>query len=228
MADAPIQIRYFASARDAAGLSEETLDFVPDEQISDLRVRLLARHPGLGRVLRSCRLAQGDTFSREKDLVEAGVEIAVLPPVSGGAGAAIAPRRAAVVEREVAVGEATGLLTTEGAGGIATFTGIVRNPSQGKQVVFLDYEAHVPLAEKELERIVAEAISLHGLVDARVLHRIGHLEIGAVAVDIAVASAHRVEAFAGCRHIIEELKKTVPIWKKETDTEGATWVTPTP
>ena len=133
-----------------------------------------------------------------------------------------------MVERVVAVGEASALLQTQGAGGIATFTGVVRDHSQGKQVKFLDYEAHVPLAEKELERIVAEAMDLHGLVDARVLHRIGHLEIGEVAVDIAVAAAHRGEAFAGCRHIIEELKKTVPIWKKETDVEGSAWVTPTP
>ncbi len=228
MADAPLQIRYFASARDAAGVSDELLNFVPNEAISALRLRLIARHAGLAKLLKSCRLAQGDTFARESDVVRPGVEIAVLPPVSGGAGATIAPQRAAVVARAVRVGEATGLLTTAGAGGIATFTGIVRDHSQGKQVAYLDYEAHVPLAEKELERIIAEAIALHGLVDARVLHRIGHLGIGEVAVDIAVCAAHRVEAFAGCRHIIEELKKSVPIWKKETDTAGSTWVTPTP
>ncbi|MCO4760439.1 MAG: molybdenum cofactor biosynthesis protein MoaE [Myxococcales bacterium] len=228
MTQRSLQVQYFASARDAAGVHDDAFDFVDGESIAEFRLRLAARHPPLGRILRSCRLAQGDSFAREKDLMVPGAEIAVLPPVSGGAGAAIAPSRAQVVERVVAVGEATGLLETKGAGGICTFTGIVRDHSQGKQVAFLDYEAHVPLAEKELERIVAEAIALHGLVDARAIHRIGHLEIGEVAVDIAVSSAHRAESYEGCRHIIEELKKSVPIWKKETDTAGSSWVTPTP
>jgi len=225
---ATITVIYFASSRDAAGRSEEQLPHVDGETIGALRLRLIAHRPDVERVLGTSRIACNDEFAINSDTIGAGDTLYVLPPVSGGAGAPTPPRRSWVVDRNIAVGEASRLLSTEGAGGIATFTGVTRNVSQGQSIQHLDFEAHVPLATKELARIADEAIERFGLVDARVLHRIGHAPIGEVAVDIATSAAHRAEAFAGCRFIIDELKKTVPIWKRETTDEGAVWVTPTP
>lgn len=227
--DDTVTVHYFASARDAARCGSETLPWVAEETVAAFRLRLVAHRPDIAGVLATARLARNDDFATEQEVIAPGDSVYVLPPVSGGAGAPVAaPRRAWVVDRPIAVGEAARGLVLDGAGGIATFTGITRNVSQGKQILHLDFEAHTPLATKELGRIADVAVARFGLVDARVLHRIGHAPIGEVAVDIATSAAHRAEAFAGCQYIIDELKKTAPIWKRETTTEGSVWVTPNP
>jgi molybdopterin synthase catalytic subunit len=109
-------------------------------------------------------------------------------------------------------------------GGIASFLGTVRDHHRGRAVLRLDYSAYAPMAVAELGRIVAEA-ELRWDVGVAVQHRIGQLEIGDVAVAIAVASGHRDEAFVACRYVIEELKRRVPIWKKEYFADGTVeWV----
>jgi molybdopterin synthase catalytic subunit len=109
-------------------------------------------------------------------------------------------------------------------GGIASFLGTVRDHHAGRTVLRLDYSAYVPMAEAEIARIVAEAESRWD-VGVAVQHRLGQLEVGDVAVAIAVASAHRDEAFVACRYVIEELKQRVPIWKKEYFADGTVdWV----
>ncbi|MCP5537674.1 MAG: molybdenum cofactor biosynthesis protein MoaE [Akkermansiaceae bacterium] len=111
------------------------------------------------------------------------------------------------------------------AGGFASFEGWVRNHHQGRDVTSLEYEAFPALAEKEGNRIVAEICKNHDVVAARCEHRTGHLEIGEIAICIAVSAAHRDAAFAACRAIIDSIKSTVPIWKKEHYTDGtSTWV----
>ncbi len=228
--DNTISVHYFASSRDAASCSEETMAHVEGETIDAFRLRLIAHRPAVEGVLSTSRIALNDEFALDGDAIQAGDDLYIMPPVSGGAGAPVeaAPRRSWVVERDIAVGEASTLLSTEGAGGIATFTGVTRNVSQGQAIIHLDFEAHVPLATSELARIADEAIERFDLVDARVLHRIGHAPVGEVAVDIATSAAHRAQAFDGCRYIIDELKKRAPIWKREATTEGSVWVTPTP
>ena len=112
-------------------------------------------------------------------------------------------------------------------GGIATFLGIVRDHLAGRSVVELDYEAYGPMAEAECLRIVAEA-EARWPVQVAVQHRVGKLVIGDTAVAIAAAGAHRDEAFEACRYVIEELKRRVPIWKRERYSDGSeAWVDPT-
>jgi molybdopterin synthase catalytic subunit len=109
-------------------------------------------------------------------------------------------------------------------GGVACFLGTVRDHHAGRPVLRLDYSAYLPMAEAELARIVAEAESRWDVAVA-VRHRIGNLEIGDAAVVVAVASAHRDEAFVACRYVIEELKRRVPIWKREVYADGTVeWV----
>jgi len=111
------------------------------------------------------------------------------------------------------------------AGGLATFEGWVRNHHQGRDVASLEYEAFPALAEKEGQRIVEKICADHDIIAARCLHRTGHLEIGEIAIAIAVSSAHRDAAFDACRAIIDSIKSTVPIWKKEHYTDGSSiWV----
>ena len=109
-------------------------------------------------------------------------------------------------------------------GGIACFLGTVRNHHQGRDVVRLEYSAYVPMVEAECARIVAEAESQWS-VAVRLKHRVGRLEVGDAAVAVVAAAAHRDEAFVACRHVIEELKRRVPIWKREFFADGTVeWV----
>lgn len=111
------------------------------------------------------------------------------------------------------------------AGGFASFEGWVRNHHEGREVSSLEYEAYPQLAQKEGARILAKICSEHDLVAAQCVHRTGHLQIGEIAVCVAVSAAHRDAAFAACREIIDAIKATVPIWKKEHYTDGtSTWV----
>ena len=110
-----------------------------------------------------------------------------------------------------------------GHGAIVTFAGTVRDNALGNRVLYLEYEAYPPLAEKELARIAAEAEARWGVAVA-VSHRLGRLEIGECSVAVAVAAPHRGEAFDACRWVMDTLKATVPIWKKEFFAGGAHWV----
>ncbi|MCB1119914.1 MAG: molybdenum cofactor biosynthesis protein MoaE [Verrucomicrobiae bacterium] len=116
-------------------------------------------------------------------------------------------------------------LDDPGGGAIVAFEGRVRNHSEGLDVKALDYQAYTPLAEAEGTRIVQEAVEKFSLLRCVCLHRVGHLEIGGLAVWVGVVAAHRAEAFEGCRYVIDEVKKRVPIWKKEHFASGEShWV----
>lgn len=109
-------------------------------------------------------------------------------------------------------------------GGVVIFEGVVRNHARGKQVRYLEYEAYVEMAEPQIREIIAETQRRWGVERVAVAHRFGRLEIGETSVIVVVASPHRAEAFEACRYIIDTLKTTVPIWKKEVATDGEEWV----
>ncbi len=111
-----------------------------------------------------------------------------------------------------------------GAGGIVTFEGVVRDHARGKRVRSLEYDAYPEMAEQEMTKIAAEVERRWQTDHLAMVHRIGKLEIGEVAVVVAVACAHRAEAFEACRYAIDTLKASVPIWKKEVAEDGEEWV----
>lgn len=131
---------------------------------------------------------------------------------------------ARVVERPIASAEVEALVAAPGAGAVVTFTGAVRDQTRGRRVVRLEYEAYVPMAEKVAAAIAAEAVARWPGARVAVLHRIGRLEIGEASVVIAVAAPHRGDAFDACRFVIDQLKRDVPIWKRELFEDGAEWV----
>ena len=112
----------------------------------------------------------------------------------------------------------------DGDGAISLFLGTVRNVNAGRRVLFLEYEAYARMAECEMERIAAEAIVRFGVTRVAVVHRVGRLEIGEASVAIAVAAPHRAAATDACRFVIDTLKASVPIWKREHFADGAVWI----
>ncbi|MFO1506144.1 MAG: molybdenum cofactor biosynthesis protein MoaE [Lysobacterales bacterium] len=120
-----------------------------------------------------------------------------------------------------------GVLVLDGAGAVIEFDGRVRNHNDGRAVEALDYQAYAPLAEDEGNAILAEAMARFRIVDARAVHRTGALEIGDIAVWIGVSAGHRGAAFDACRFVIDEIKRRVPIWKREHYVEGdSDWLHP--
>lgn len=114
-----------------------------------------------------------------------------------------------------------------GDGAVCLFVGVVRNESEGRETLAIDYEAYGPMAESEISRIASDVSNEWPGARLRVLHRVGRLEVGEASVAIVATAPHREEAFAACRAAIDRLKKTVPIWKRETRPDGTSaWVDP--
>jgi molybdopterin synthase catalytic subunit len=212
----PITVLYFAAAREAAGTGREELE-VPDGDVAALRRALVERHPALARVLPRCRIAVEQELAEDGDPVRDGAEVAVIPPVSGGA------PTFRVVDRPLSLDEVVAAVSGPGRGGVVTFTGDVRGESHGKRVLRLEYEAYVPMAERKLAEIGRAVGEEHG-AEVAVVHRVGALRPGEAAVVIACAAAHRAPAFRACEAVIERLKKEAPIWKREVYEDGSAWV----
>jgi len=129
-----------------------------------------------------------------------------------------------VTKEPIDLNELVRYVTDPEAGAIATFIGTTRNNNEGRKVIALDYEAYPEMAEKELARIGYDALKQWPICRMAVVHRLGPVQIGDASVIIAVSSAHRDAAFAASRFAIEEIKKTVPIWKKEVFEGGEMWI----
>lgn len=212
-----VTVLYFAAARDAAGVNGESLDVAAESTVANVRRALVRNHPQLAKILPRCRIAVNEELVPDDTRVPAGAEIAVIPPVSGGAPAC------RVVEHPLDLQEVIAAVRAPGRGAVVTFQGNVRGESKGRTVVRLEYEAYVPMAERSLARIADEVGREHGCA-VSVIHRYGHLKPGETAVVIACASPHRTPAFRACEQVIERIKGEVPIWKCEVFEDGTTWV----
>lgn len=213
----PIRIRLFGAAREAAGARELLLPLAAGVRVSDVKAMLRA-HPALAALAARAAIAVNEVVAGDDVTVGPSDELALLPPVSGGAGLCTlssTPLDVAAVVARVAGPD---------AGGLVTFAGAVRDRARGKTVEKLEYEAYPGMAEREMEAIALEAAERFGGARVAIAHRTGLLAVGELAVVIAAAAPHRAEAFDACRYAIDELKKRVPIWKKEHATDGASWV----
>jgi molybdopterin synthase catalytic subunit len=129
-----------------------------------------------------------------------------------------------VVQGPVELDEVLDWVKSPDAGAIDVFIGTTRNHSNGREVLFLEYEAYEPMAVKLMETIGAEARRRWGIDRLAIVHRLGRVEVGEASVAVAVSAAHRREAFEACRYMIDALKKDIPIWKKEVFSDGEIWV----
>lgn len=132
--------------------------------------------------------------------------------------------RIELTNKPISPEEVTAKVLKDENGGVVTFLGTVRNSFEGKPVRYLEYEAYPEMALKKMEELAQEIRAKWGIDDVAITHRLGHLEIGEIAVVIAVASPHRKEAFEACEYAIDRLKEIVPIWKKEAFVGGERWV----
>ncbi|OLC54262.1 MAG: hypothetical protein AUH85_12190 [Chloroflexi bacterium 13_1_40CM_4_68_4] len=217
-----VLVRLFASYREAAGRGQFDIELPEGARVRDVVARVLAENPLL-RSQREIVAARNREYVGLDEPIADGDEVALIPPVSGGA----VTRPAAdirVTSEALSVDAAMARVRDESTGGICLFVGTVRRQSRGKRVTLLEYEAYPEMAEAKIRDIAREAESRWGPLRIAVHHRVGRLAVGDDAVVVAVAAPHRAEAFAACRFAIDRLKETVPIWKKEHTDDGTVWV----
>jgi molybdopterin synthase catalytic subunit len=198
-------------------------DLTPGASVADLLGDLCREGLTDDAALRSAAIAVNQHYSARSHTLEDGDEVAILPPVSGGLAADLSTPLVALVRQRIDASAVERAVKTGADGALCVFDGIVRNNSRGRSTLHLDYEAYEEMALQQMRLLRTEAIEHFGVREVAIVHRLGRLEVGETSIFIAVASAHRGAAFDACRWVIDTLKKTVPIWKKEQFTDGAAW-----
>ena len=214
-----VRTRLFARLREQAGIGGAEIDLPPNGTVADAYAALRLAHPGLEPNPERIRPARNQDFCEWDTVLADGDEVAFIPPVSGGAGAFIELTGGPLDARHL---EAS--VMDPGAGAICTFTGVVRDNSRGEEVTHLEYEAYGEMAEAQMASIAAEVVERWPDARVAMAHRTGRLEIGEASVIVSVSSPHRAEAIAACKWGIDRLKESVPIWKKEFASSGASWI----
>ena len=224
-----IRVLLFGQLKDIVGRPEETLDLQTGSSLSDLMSRYAQQFPKFKPMVGSIACSVNREYAVASSVLHDGDEVGLLPPVSGGfpakaeIQAELHSEHCAIVREKIDSQQIADLLKAPEDGASAIFEGIVRNNSRGRQTRYLDYEAYDSMAINEMERLAQAALERFKVRDVRLVHRLGRLEIGETSVVVVVASAHRGPAFDACRWLIDTLKKTVPIWKKEHFADGAVW-----
>ena len=212
-----VQVLFFGQLKDLTGRSSETLPLGDRATLADVLQHYSKEFPAIQKLSPSLALSINREYASKDAPLSDGDEIALLPPVSGGVA------RASIVREKIEPDKIVPPMERPEDGAIAMFDGVVRNNSRGRKTLYLEYEAYEEMALKQMEELISQALTKFPARDARIVHRLGRIEIGESSVFIAVASAHRAAAFDACRWLIDTLKKTVPIWKKEYFEDGAVW-----
>lgn len=207
-----VRVRFFAALREQAGTAERELELPEGAAVGDVWQAI----PALGDPPEGIMYARNKEYVGPDAELSDGDELALIPPVSGGAFRLTGdPIDVAAVMAEVA---------DERAGAISTFVGTTRLQSRGRTVLYLEYEAYEGMAEQEMARIARELKERYDLCGVAITHRVGRVSIGEPSVAIAVSAPHRADAIAACKDAIDLLKETVPLWKKEVYEGGEEWI----
>jgi MoaE-MoaD fusion protein len=206
-----VTVRLFAMLRERAGSPELTLELPEGARVGDALAELHGLADDLPLVM-----AVNREYADEERVLDPGDELALIPPVSGGEARAAPWVR--VSSEPLLLDALAERVRDPRAGAVVTFQGVTR------EVERLEYEAYAEMAEERLATIAAEAVERHGLCAAAVEHRVGEVPLSEPSVIVAASAAHRGEAFAGARELIDRVKAEAPIWKKEIEGQEERWV----
>src|SRR5687767_6605868 len=206
-----VRVRLFAGLRERAGSGSLEVDVPDDATVADVWPLL-----GLGAEPAGLLYARNRAYVEPTEALLAGDEVAVIPPVSGGA--------FRLSEEPLSVDTAVEEVRDDAAGAIATFIGTTRAHSRGRDVTHLEYEAYEGMAEQVMADLATRLVERHELCKVAIHHRTGRVGIGETSVVIAISAPHRAAALAACHEAIDELKVSVPLWKKETYVGGEEWI----
>ena len=216
-----VSLRFFASLREAVGQKEMRFEVDDGATVEDLKARLSSSYPNLGPIMPRVVCAIDDEYVSPDERLRDGANVALIPPVSGGAH----PSLYRVTYEPLDAQELAGLVRTDADGAVTLFYGVVRNNSEGREVERLEYEAHESMAARQLQEVGEETKRRFPQVtQVGAWHRIGTLELGEASLLVAVSSPHRAESFEACHWCVDRIKEVVPVWKKEHWAGGSAWV----
>lgn len=227
-----VRVVYLGMLKEVAGREREVLEVSDGARLGDVFTRLQQGIPKLQDFRGAIALAVNYEYSASTTELRDNDEVALIPPVSGGAvdepSTAETPlplisEHARIVGEPIQTAPILAAIKHPEDGAVAIFDGIVRKHSRGRRTLYLDYTAYEVMALRQMEQLAQQALESFAIRELRIVHRLGRLQIGETSVYIAVASAHRAAAFDACRWVIDTLKKTVPIWKRECFEDGAVW-----
>jgi molybdopterin synthase catalytic subunit len=219
-----IRLLFFGQLKDVAGCASDSVDLAEGATVADLLAQYEKKAPRLKDFLPSTAIALNQKFAFPASRLKEGDEVALLPPVSGGAPEPSDGEPLVTIVREkIDPHQIVPPLEKPEDGAIVMFDGIVRGHSRGRRTLYLEYEAYEEMALKQMRTLAEEALERFAIRNLALVHRLGRLEIGESSVFLAVFSEHRAPAFEACRYLIDTLKRTVPIWKKEYFEDGAVW-----
>jgi molybdopterin converting factor subunit 1 len=222
-----VNVLFFGSARDATGTDEAQLVLDPPHDSQNALEQVLTTYPALRRFGNSLLFAVNQEYARPDREISDGDELAVFPPVSGGS-AGILPASSSdffeLTTHSIDVGIVARRVVQPECGATVTLDGYAREWTRGRRTLHLVYEAYPPMAISEMERLGQQAHEKFDIAHIGIVHRTGRVNIGETSVVIAVSAPHRRAAFEACEWAIRELKRTVPIWKKEFFEDGEVWV----
>ena len=210
-----VRVRLFAGLRERSGTGAVDVELPEASTVADVW-RAVAQAVPLGDQPDGIMFALNRAYAEPGQQLADGDEVALIPPVSGGS--------FRLFETPLSLDAAVDEVRTEDAGAIATFVGTTRKRSRGREVVYLEYEAYEGMAEQVMEQLAEELKRRHDLCEVAIHHRVGRVDIGETSVVIAVSAPHRGDALAACREAIDELKVSVPLWKKEVYEGGEEWI----
>jgi len=209
--------------KDLAGKSSDVLDLDEGATVGDALRHCAEQIPKLKNSLASLAVAVNQQYVGVETPLNSNDEVALLPPVSGGTGEGQRRAHARIVRQPIDTPAILANIKCGEDGAAVVFEGVVRNQTRGRLTLYLDYEAYEEMAQRQMEGIAEQALKRFQVRDVTLVHRLGRLNIGETSVLIVVASPHRAAAFDACRWLIDTLKRTVPIWKKEYFEDGAVW-----
>ena len=224
-----VRILFFGMLKDLAGRGSDLLTLPEPATLGDVFTHYEKITPKLGEIAASIAISINQEFASPDSQLNEGDEIAFLPPVSGGLtdpeSDVLAPSRhyASIVRERIDTQALLDKVKQPADGAAVVFEGVVRDHTRGRRTLYLNYEAYEEMALKQMDALAEQALQLFPIRDVVIAHRLGRLEIGQTSVLIVVASAHRAAAFDACHWLIDTLKRTVPIWKKEFFEDGAVW-----
>lgn len=235
-----IEVKLFATVADRARRHSVHLELAEEASVADLKREIAKKIPEIGGLMPIIMVAVNHEFAADDLPLSPGDEVALIPPVSGGSpelsgepdpgtgGTTRLPKKYEVTSEPLSCSTVESRARNPMAGAVLVFVGTVREFTRGRRTLHLIYEAYPEMAEKKLAEIGREIETRWPGSSVAISHRTGKLEIGEASVVIAVATPHRPEAFEAGRFAIEQLKKIVPIWKKEVYEDGEEWVGPGP
>lgn len=221
-----IEVLFFGALREMAGEFRRKMDLPEGATVGDLVSLITQEIPQMRGYARSIAVSVNQEYAKTQTVLHTGDEVGLLPPVSGGSDgveASAGQRRTFIVRETIDSQKVIAGIKAASDGAVVVFDGIVRDNSRGRRTTHLEYEAYEEMAVKQLDAVAETALKTFPIRDAIVFHRLGRLNVGETSVLIVVAAAHRAAAFEACRWIIDELKRRVPIWKKEFFEDGAVW-----